>query len=179
MKNIIVVDCLLTRSANFSYGFLRKSGHAHYNMFPLQQNPPLAFGCTMFWKWLKRSCLQCTLQAAHFSLAFSLLPLKFMPITWKALSSPTIAFFSLSVLKIDMTDHVSKGHANSIKAGQKAVSIDRKLQVKYQTFLSLSSDTVRAWYWIRYSVYWSTWLLLVCDGFSALHLRKCGLVCSI
>ena len=25
--------CLLIRSANFSYGFLRKSGHAHYSMF--------------------------------------------------------------------------------------------------------------------------------------------------
>ena len=64
-----------------------KSGHAHYRMFFFQQNPPLVFGQTMLWKWLKRSCLQlqCTLQAAHFSLAFSLLLLKFMPITWKTL----------------------------------------------------------------------------------------------
>ena len=52
--------CLLIRSANLSYGFPRKSGHAHYNMFFFQQNPPLAFGRTLFWKWLKRSCLQCT-----------------------------------------------------------------------------------------------------------------------
>ena len=29
--------CLLIRSANFSYGFLRKSGHAHYRMFFFQQ----------------------------------------------------------------------------------------------------------------------------------------------
>ena len=72
-----VIFCLLIRSANFSYGFLRKSGDAHYSMFRLQQNPPLAFGRTMLWTWLKRSCLQCTLQRAlqakHFSLAFSLL----------------------------------------------------------------------------------------------------------
>ena len=57
----------------------------------------MAFGRTMLWKWLKRSCLQCTLQAAH---------------------------FSLSVLKIDMTDHCLM-NSNSIKTGQKAVSIDR------------------------------------------------------
>ena len=41
--------------------------------FFFQQNPPLAFGRSMHWKWLKMSCLQCTLQAAHFGLAFSLL----------------------------------------------------------------------------------------------------------
>ena len=101
----IFIYCLLIRSANFSYGFLRKSGHAHYSMFLLQQNPPLAFGRTMLWKWLKRSCWQCTLQAAHFNLAFSLLLLKFIPITWKTLPSPTTVIFSLSVLKINMTDH--------------------------------------------------------------------------
>ena len=38
---------------------------------------------TMLWKWLKRSCLQCTLQAAYFCLAFSILLLKYMPITWR------------------------------------------------------------------------------------------------
>ena len=71
--------------SKLSYGYLRKSGHTHYNMFFFQQNPPLAFGRTMLWKWLKRSCLQCTLQAANVSLSFSLLLLKVMPITWKAL----------------------------------------------------------------------------------------------
>ena len=56
------------------------------------------------------SGVQCTLQAAHFSLAFSLL-----------------VFFPLSVLQVDMTDQSErvKGHRNSIKTGQKAVSIDR------------------------------------------------------
>ena len=131
--------CLLIRSATFSYGFLRKSGHAHYSMLLLQQNPPLAFGRTMLWKWLKRSCLQCTLQAAHFSLAFSLLLLKFMPITWKTLISPTIviffAFSSYNRYDWSLSDEsVTKGHANPIKTGKKAVSIDRMLLVKYQTF---------------------------------------------
>ena len=40
------------RAANFSYGFLRKSGHAHCSMFFFQQNPLLAFGRTVLWKWL-------------------------------------------------------------------------------------------------------------------------------
>ena len=63
-------------------------------MFFFQQNPPLAFGRTM----LFGSGLQRTLQAAHFSLAFSLL----------------VFFFLLSVLKIDMTDQSesAKGHTN-------------------------------------------------------------------
>ena len=51
---------------------------------------------------------------------------------------------SLSVLKIDMTDHLSgKGHANSIKTGKKAISIDRlpkhadENKKKYESFLKL------------------------------------------
>ena len=64
--------------SKLAYGLLRKSGHAHHRMFFFQQNPPFAFYCTILWKWLKRSCLRCTLQAAHLlSLAFSLLLLKF------------------------------------------------------------------------------------------------------
>ena len=54
--------------------------------FLFQQNLPLVFGRTMLWKWLNRSCFKCTLQAAHFCLAFSFL-------------------FPHSVLRIDMTDH--------------------------------------------------------------------------
>ena len=42
-----------------SYEFLRKSSYAQYSMVYFQQNLPLAFGHTMLWKWLKRSCLQC------------------------------------------------------------------------------------------------------------------------
>ena len=61
----------------------------------------------------KRSGLKCTLQAAHFSLAFSLLLLQFMPKTWKTHRNYcpvhpiliTIVFFPLSVLKIEMTHH--------------------------------------------------------------------------
>ena len=50
--------------------------------------------------------------------------------TQKLLPSLTKWFFPLSILKIDMTDHCLmheslKDHANSIKTGLKAVSIDR------------------------------------------------------
>ena len=53
-----------------------------------QQNPPLAFGGTLLWKWLEKS------------------------------------HFSLSVLKIDMTDHCLT-KVLKVKTGQKAVSIHR------------------------------------------------------
>ena len=51
--------------SKLSYGFLRKSGHALYSMCFFQQNAPLAFGRTLLWKWLKKSCLQCTLGPGH------------------------------------------------------------------------------------------------------------------
>ena len=43
---VIIFVCWF-RAANFSYRFLRKSGHAHCSMFFFQQNPPLAFGRTI------------------------------------------------------------------------------------------------------------------------------------
>ena len=101
---------------------------------------PLAFSGTMLGKWLKGSSLQCTLQAAHFSLAFSSLLLKFKPITWKTLRNycPVqhtlitilIFFFSLLVLKnrydLSLSDEKCKKIRQTwSRQSQKAVSIDR------------------------------------------------------